>query len=75
MTVLASRLDPAADAYRANRATNLDLLAELERLLERTRAGRGSWPDGCETGGPQTGAGSRPRRRRRGRCPQMSWDR
>jgi len=37
MAVLASRLDPASDAYQANRAANLDLLAELERLLEQAR--------------------------------------
>src|SRR5512132_1901314 len=41
MAVLASRLDPASDAYQANRAANLDLLAELERLLEQARAGGG----------------------------------
>jgi acyl-CoA carboxylase subunit beta len=41
MGVLGSRLDPASDAYRANRAANLELLAELERLLAQARAGGG----------------------------------
>src|ERR687897_3740302 len=41
MGVLASRLDPASDAYVANRAANLELLAELDRLLEQARAGGG----------------------------------
>jgi acetyl-CoA carboxylase carboxyltransferase component len=41
MGVLASRLDPDAAAYRANRAANLELLAELDRLLARSRAGGG----------------------------------
>jgi acyl-CoA carboxylase subunit beta len=42
MAVLGSRLDPGADAYRANRAANLELLAELERLLAQARAGGGA---------------------------------
>jgi acyl-CoA carboxylase subunit beta len=41
MGVLASRLDPGSDAYRANRAANLELLAELDRLLAQARAGGG----------------------------------
>jgi acetyl-CoA carboxylase carboxyltransferase component len=41
MGVLASRLDPGSDAYLANRAANLELLAELERLLAEARAGGG----------------------------------
>src|SRR4029453_3627350 len=41
MGVLGSRLDPAPDAYRANRAANLELLAELDRLLAQARAGGG----------------------------------
>jgi acyl-CoA carboxylase subunit beta len=41
MGVLASRLDPGSDAYRANRAANLELLAELDRLLAEARAGGG----------------------------------
>jgi acetyl-CoA carboxylase carboxyltransferase component len=41
MGVLASRLDPDADAHRANRATNLELLAELDRQLAQSRAGGG----------------------------------
>jgi acyl-CoA carboxylase subunit beta len=41
MGVLGSRLDPVSDAYRANRAANLELLAELERLLAQARAGGG----------------------------------
>ena len=41
MGVLGSRLDPASDAYRANRAANLELLAELDRLLAQARAGGG----------------------------------
>jgi acyl-CoA carboxylase subunit beta len=41
MGVLGSRLDPAADAYRANRAANLELLDELDRLLAQARAGGG----------------------------------
>jgi acetyl-CoA carboxylase carboxyltransferase component len=41
MGVLASRLDPSSDAYVANRAANLELLAELDRLLEQARAGGG----------------------------------
>ena len=41
MGVLGSRLDPGSDAYRANRAANLDLLAELDRLLAQARAGGG----------------------------------
>src|ERR687891_407114 len=39
MGVLGSRLDPGADAHRANRAANLELLAELERPLAQARAG------------------------------------
>jgi acyl-CoA carboxylase subunit beta len=41
MQVLASRLDPRSDAYQANRAANLELLAELDRLLAQARAGGG----------------------------------
>jgi len=41
MGVLGSRLDPGSDAYRANRAANLELLAELDRLLAEARAGGG----------------------------------
>src|SRR5215207_2182720 len=41
MGVLARRLDPSSDAYRANRAANLELLAELDRLLAEARAGGG----------------------------------
>src|SRR5512132_136110 len=41
MAVLGSRLDPDSDAYRANRAANLELLAELDRLLAEARAGGG----------------------------------
>ena len=41
MGVLASRLDPSSDAYAANRAANLELLAELDRLLAQARAGGG----------------------------------
>src|SRR5512132_3022220 len=41
MAVLGSRLDPDSDAYRANRAANLELLAELDRLLAEVRAGGG----------------------------------
>jgi len=41
MGVLGSRLDPGSDAYRANRAANLELLAELDRLLAQARAGGG----------------------------------
>ena len=41
MSVLASRLDPASETYRANRAANLELLAELDRLLAQARAGGG----------------------------------
>src|SRR5215217_686059 len=41
MGVLASRLDPSSDAYRANRAANLELLAELDRQLAQSRAGGG----------------------------------
>ena len=41
MGVLGSRLDPASDAHVANRAANLELLAELDRLLEQARAGGG----------------------------------
>ena len=41
MGVLGSRLDPGSDAYRANRAANLDLLVELDRLLAQARAGGG----------------------------------
>ena len=41
MGVLGSRLDPASDAYRANRAANLELLDELGRLLAQARAGGG----------------------------------
>jgi acyl-CoA carboxylase subunit beta len=33
MGVLGTRLDPASDAYRANRAANLEALEELDRLL------------------------------------------
>jgi acyl-CoA carboxylase subunit beta len=41
MGVLGSRLDPGSDAYRANRAANLESLEELERLLAEARAGGG----------------------------------
>jgi acyl-CoA carboxylase subunit beta len=41
MVVLGSRLDPGSDAYRANRAANLELLGELDRLLAQARAGGG----------------------------------
>jgi len=41
MGVLGSRLDPASDAYRANRDANLELLAELDRLLAQARTGGG----------------------------------
>jgi acyl-CoA carboxylase subunit beta len=41
MGVLGSRLDPGSDAYRASRAANLELLAELDRLLAQARAGGG----------------------------------
>ena len=41
MGVLASRLDPGSGAFRANRAANLELLAELDRLLAEARAGGG----------------------------------
>src|ERR671910_683558 len=41
MGVLASRLDPSSDAYVANRAANLELVTELDRLLEQARAGGG----------------------------------
>ena len=41
MGVLASRLDPSSGAYAANRAANLELLAELDRLLAQARAGGG----------------------------------
>jgi acetyl-CoA carboxylase carboxyltransferase component len=41
MGVLGSRLDRASDAYLANRAANLELLEELNRLLAQARAGGG----------------------------------
>jgi acyl-CoA carboxylase subunit beta len=41
MGVLGSRLDPGSDAYQANRAANLELLEELDRLLAEARAGGG----------------------------------
>ena len=41
MQVLASRLDPRSDVYQANRAANLELLGELDRLLAQARAGGG----------------------------------
>ena len=41
MTVLTSRIDTTADAYRENRTTNLRLLAEIAEQLERSRAGGG----------------------------------
>ena len=41
MGVLGSRLDPGADAYRANRDANLASLAELDRLLAQARPGGG----------------------------------
>jgi len=41
MGVLPSRLDRDADAFRANRAGNLELLAELDAELARSRAGGG----------------------------------
>src|ERR687887_1716709 len=42
MTVLASRVDTAAASYRANRETNLRLLAELDAQLGLARAGGGA---------------------------------
>jgi acyl-CoA carboxylase subunit beta len=41
MSVLASRLDPASDTYRANRSANLRLLEELDEQLALARAGGG----------------------------------
>jgi acyl-CoA carboxylase subunit beta len=41
MGVLSSRLDRDADAFRANRAANLELLRELDAELARSRAGGG----------------------------------
>jgi len=41
MGVLRSRLDREADAFRANRAGNLELLRELDAELARSRAGGG----------------------------------
>jgi len=41
MGVLPSRLDRDGDAFRANRAGNLELLAELDAELARSRAGGG----------------------------------
>jgi acetyl-CoA carboxylase carboxyltransferase component len=41
MGVLGSRLDPGSDAYQANRAANLELVEELNRLLAEARAGGG----------------------------------
>jgi acyl-CoA carboxylase subunit beta len=41
MGVLGSGLDPGSDAYRANRAANLESLEELNRLLAEARAGGG----------------------------------
>jgi acyl-CoA carboxylase subunit beta len=41
MSVLASRLDQASAAYRANRSANLRLLEELSEQLARSRAGGG----------------------------------
>ena len=41
MSVLASRLDRASETYRANRAANLKLLAEIDRQLAQARAGGG----------------------------------
>ena len=41
MPVLSSHLDPSSEAYQANRAANLERLAEVERELARARAGGG----------------------------------
>jgi acyl-CoA carboxylase subunit beta len=41
MSVLASRLDTASEAYLANRSTNLRLLEEISEQLVRSRAGGG----------------------------------
>jgi acetyl-CoA carboxylase carboxyltransferase component len=41
MSVLASRLDRASETYQANRAANLELLAEMDRQLAQARAGGG----------------------------------
>jgi hypothetical protein len=41
MSVLASRLDRASAAYRANRSANLRLLEEIAEQLAQTRAGGG----------------------------------
>jgi acetyl-CoA carboxylase carboxyltransferase component len=41
MSVLASRLDRASATYRANRAANVELLAEMDRQLAQARAGGG----------------------------------
>ncbi|MEQ4305002.1 carboxyl transferase domain-containing protein [Plantactinospora sp. B6F1] len=41
MSVLRTAVDPAAPAYRENRAAMLDRLAELERALDAARAGGG----------------------------------
>ena len=41
MPVLPSRVDPASEDYRANRAGMLELLAELERAQAAARAGGG----------------------------------
>jgi acyl-CoA carboxylase subunit beta len=41
MSVLASRLDPGNDVYRANRSANLRLLEELAEQLAKSRAGGG----------------------------------
>jgi len=41
MSVLASRLDMAAEAYLANRGANLRLLEEISEQLARSRAGGG----------------------------------
>jgi acyl-CoA carboxylase subunit beta len=41
MSVLASRLDTAGEAYRANRSANLRLLEELSGQLAQSRAGGG----------------------------------
>ncbi len=41
MSVLASRLDTASAAYRANRSANLRLLEEISEQLAQSRAGGG----------------------------------
>jgi len=41
MSVLTSRLDTGAEAYRANRSVNLELLEEISEQLAQSRAGGG----------------------------------